>query len=603
MSTAPGSKVAPVEGDLGSSDEKRPHSTGTAPEDEVDLEVYDEGVEFPTEEEIATLRRVADKMPIGAFAIVIVELCERFAYYGLSGPFQNYLQNPLPPGSTSGAPLDGDNGTAGALNMGQTAATGLQNMFSFLAYITPIVCGIIADVKWGRYKTICVFCVVYFVGLLIITLTSIPSALSRGAGLAGWIVGAIVVAFGTGGIKSNVSPLVADQVRRTRMFIKVLPSGERVIVDPNVTITRIYNLFYWCINVGSLSAIATTELEHRVGFWAAFILPTLVFLGTPIVLVGARKTYHKVPPRGSVVIESFRVTGIALRGFWTNPIKYLRESNVTGVWNRAKPSYILAQDDDFVEEVKRTAKACQIFLFFPLYWISYNQITSNLVSMAADMSLHGVPNDLFQNFDPIALIILIPIMDIFVYPGLRRIGIIARPVARIWLGFMFGAVAMVYSAVLQHYIYKTNPCGDFASGCADADGNPTPSTINVWVQIPAYILIAISEVFASITGLEYAYNKAPKRMKSLVMACFLFMVAIGNALNAALASVAIDPKLVGNYAGIGIATFIAGMVFYLLFYKRDRIEEAENEIGKGKRYDSAETLTQEDAEKVVAVQA
>jgi len=395
------------------------------------------------------------------------------------------------------------------------------------------------------------------------------------------------------------------------MFIKVLPSGERVIVDPNVTITRIYNLFYWCINVGSLSSIATTELEHNVSFWAAFLLPTLVFLGTPIVLITANKTYHKVPPRGSVVAETFRVARIALRGFWTSPIQYIRESRSTGVWNRAKPSYVLGDsnaknkqeiaeknrwltwDDDFVDEVKRTAKACQIFLFYPLYWIAYNQITSNLVSMAADMSLHGVPNDLLQNFDPIALIIFIPIMDMLVYPGLRRIGFVARPVFRIWLGFMFGAAAMIYSAVLQHFIYKTNPCGDFASGCADANGNPTPSTINVWIQIPAYVLIAISEIFASITGLEYAYNKAPKRMKSLVMAAFLFTTAIGNAINAALSPVAIDPKLVGNYAGIGIATFIAGMVFYGLYYKRDRIEEAENAIGKGKRYDSATTLTQD----------
>ena len=28
--------------------------------------------------------------------------------------------------------------------------------------------------------------------------------------------------------------------------------------------------------------------------------------------------------------------------------------------------------------------------------------------------------------------------------------------------------------------------------------------------------------------LEYAYNKAPKRMKSLVMAAFLFTTAVGN---------------------------------------------------------------------------
>lgn len=32
-----------------------------------------------------------------------------------------------------------------------------------------------------------------------------------------------------------------------------------------------------------------------------------------------------------------------------------------------------------------------------------------------------------------------------------------------------------------------------------------------------------------------------------------------------------DPKLVGNYSGIAIATFISGCFFYLLFYKRDRV--------------------------------
>lgn len=208
----------------------------------------------------------------------------------------------------------------------------------------------------------------------------------------------------------------------------------------------------------------------------------------------------------------------------------------------------------------------------------------------------------------------------FVYPGLRRMGFVARSIFRIWLGFMFGALAMVYSAVLQHYIYRTNPCGSFVSSC------DTPSSLSVWIQVPPYVLIAISEIFASITGLEYAYNKAPKRMKSVVMSVFLFMTAIGNAINAALSyvsflfyppippsspfplphisppsilsisiipenptltitsrPVAEDPKLVGNYTGIAIASFLAGMAFYLCFYKRDKYEESENAIGKGHR--------------------
>lgn len=44
--------------------------------------------EEPTDEERHTLRKVADKLPWSAFLVAVVELCERFAYYGLSGPFQ-----------------------------------------------------------------------------------------------------------------------------------------------------------------------------------------------------------------------------------------------------------------------------------------------------------------------------------------------------------------------------------------------------------------------------------------------------------------------------------------------------------------------------------
>jgi POT family proton-dependent oligopeptide transporter len=70
-----------------------------------------------------------------------------------------------------------------------------------------------------------------------------------------------VIGFGTGGIKSNVAPLIADQYQRKHMAIKTLKTGERVIIDPAITIQRIYMIFYWCINVGSLSLMGTTYME------------------------------------------------------------------------------------------------------------------------------------------------------------------------------------------------------------------------------------------------------------------------------------------------------------------------------------------------------
>lgn len=74
---------------------------------------------------------------------------------------------------------------------------------------------------------------------------------------------------------------------------------------------------------------------------------------------------------------------------------------------------------------------------------------NNLISQAAEMDDHGIPNDFLQNIDPIALIVFIPLMDLIVYPLLRKMGIHFRPITRIFVGFMFAAAAMAYTAGIQ----------------------------------------------------------------------------------------------------------------------------------------------------------
>lgn len=51
----------------------------------------------PTEQDRLELREISDKIPATAYLVIIIEFCERFTYYGLSGPFQNYIQHPAPP--------------------------------------------------------------------------------------------------------------------------------------------------------------------------------------------------------------------------------------------------------------------------------------------------------------------------------------------------------------------------------------------------------------------------------------------------------------------------------------------------------------------------
>ena len=51
-------------------------------EEDEDGHVGQEGDEWPTEEDLATLRKVPDTIPWPSYTIAFVELCERFSYYG-----------------------------------------------------------------------------------------------------------------------------------------------------------------------------------------------------------------------------------------------------------------------------------------------------------------------------------------------------------------------------------------------------------------------------------------------------------------------------------------------------------------------------------------
>ena len=196
------------------------------------------------------------------------------------------------------------------------------------------------------------------------------------------------------------------------------------------------------------------------------------------------------------------------------------------------------------------------------------------------MVTNGLPNDVLSNLDPLALIIFIPICDLFIYPALRRAGIRFTPLKKITLGFFTGAASMVWAAVVQHYIYKRNPCGYEVATCTDADGNPVTSDLNVWIQTGAYVLIAFSEIFASITGLEYAFTKAPKNMRSLVMSVFFFASAVSAALGEAFVSLSEDPLLVWNYGVMGVLAFVAGCLFWLQYRHLDAQEEELNHLSE-----------------------
>ncbi|KAK2748515.1 hypothetical protein FQN57_000648 [Myotisia sp. PD_48] len=538
--------------------------------------------EIPTDEEIRTLRRVSDHIPWITFSIAFVELCERFSYYGTTIVFVNFIQRPLPPGSTTGATADK---IPGALGMGQRASTGLTLFNQFWAYIMPLAGAYVADEHLGRFNTIMYSIGLALVGHTILIISSIPPIIKNPNGAIGcFSIGLIIMGMGTGGFKSNISPLIAEQYTETQMYIRTEKNGNRVIVDPAATVSRIFHYFYLMINIGALCGqLSMVYAEKYVGFYLSFLLPTIMFCFCPLVLFLCRNKYIRTAPAGSVYYKAMKVWGMAMHGKWSwNPVRTYKNFQQPGMWERARPSnnpvkpVWMTFDDAWVDEVRRGVLACAVFLWYPLYWLSYNQMLNNLTSQSATLRLNGVPNDVVTNLNALALIIFIPIVDKVLFPALRKMGFNFTPVKRITMGFIIAGCSMISATVVQHYIYKLGPCGKYANKCAEEDSIGAP--ISVWVQAVSYVLGGISEIFASVTSLEYAFTKAPRNMRSFVQAVALFMNAFSAALGQALVGLSADPLLEWNYAVTAILAFVGAVGFWFSNRHTDMEEDDLNQL-------------------------
>ena len=299
---------------------------------------------------------------------------------------------------------------------------------------------------------------------------------------------------------------------------------------------------------GAFFAVATSYAERFVGFWLAYLLPGILYMLMPIVLAIGYKRLYKAPPQGSVLVETMKVFRVLLgNGGWKKMLsKAKTPEGDSAFWVRAKPSYIretegsvdlekVFWDDKFVDEIKQSIYACQVFLVTPIFVLADGGIGNQLNDMSVAMTLDGAPNDLISNFNPLAIIVFSPIVAYVILPFFQRIGKPLGPMTRICIGFILASIGCLISTLVQWRIYKTSPCGYYATNCP-AGVSPVP----LWWQIPVYFFPAVGELFCYVTTYEIAYTRSPARMKGLVYALSLLNSAIGSAISLALADVIQD---------------------------------------------------------------
>ena len=131
--------------------------------------------------------------PKSAPYIVGTELAERFSFYGMKAILATFLV------SNFFNPENNPATQAGA----EARSNEISHLFTAISYGCCILGGILADKFLGRYKTIVYLSIIYIIGHLFLAVFE--------SNYQWFIVGLMLIAIGSGGVKPNVSVMVGDQ--------------------------------------------------------------------------------------------------------------------------------------------------------------------------------------------------------------------------------------------------------------------------------------------------------------------------------------------------------------------------------------------------------
>jgi POT family proton-dependent oligopeptide transporter len=460
------------------------------------------------------------------------EAAERFSYYGLRSILVTFL--------VAGFYSKMESSTTAA----NARANEVTHLFVTLSYFMPLVGGILADWYFGKYKIILWISIVYCLGNVFTSsfTTSLPL----------FSTGLVLIAIGAGGIKSCVSANVGDQFDKSNQDL----------------LSKVYGWFYFSINAGSMvSTVLIPTMYDKFGPRIAFGIPGILMALATIIFFSGRKMYVRVPPAGvnrnNLIFISFYA------------LTHLSKKQKGQSWlDVAKGPF----DPEKVEGMKAVYRVMSVFFFALAFWIVWDQNLSEWVLQAAKMnrtigigswSFTMLPGQV-QTFNPVFLLIFIPLFNYWVYPFFDRIGIKTTPLRRLGTGLVLTGVSFAVVAFSQSLI----------------DHGATPS---IWWQILAYVILSAAEVLVSITGLEYAYTHSPKSMKSTMTAVWLMVVSMGNLITAAVQANIADHGILekpltgaGFYWNFDVALIAVFVVAFLIVSPRlkehNYIENPEPEL-------------------------
>uniref|UniRef100_A0A8C1BCC4 Solute carrier family 15 member 2 n=1 Tax=Cyprinus carpio carpio TaxID=630221 RepID=A0A8C1BCC4_CYPCA len=285
--------------------------------------------------------------PVSIAFIVVNEFCERFSYYGMKAVLTLYFIH--------------------YLNWDKDLSTAVYHAFSSLCYFTPLLGALIADSWLGKFKTIIYLSIVYVIGHVVKSVGAIPDVGDSTLHIALSMVGLVLIAFGTGGIKPCVAAFGGDQFDEEN-------TEER---------TKFFSIFYMSINAGRI----WKELIIRVDC----IFETNVFLAVEfnfapilvVVFISGSGLYKKSPPEGNVLVRVCKCIGFAIQNRWRNSKKSPKKSHWLDWAEEKYPKRL-------IQEIKMVFRVLVLYIPLPMFWALFDQQGSRWTLQATRMNMDFV---------------------------------------------------------------------------------------------------------------------------------------------------------------------------------------------------------------------
>ncbi|MCO5593720.1 hypothetical protein L7F22_047737 [Adiantum nelumboides] len=481
-----------------------------------------------------------------AFLILGVEICERLATLGIGINLVLYLRNrmhlPIP-----------------------TSANAVTNFFG-ASFITCLLGGFVADTYLGRYRTIIVGASIQLLGIILMVLSSTLPSLSpppcMGAACKpgnmqqqAILFGALyLIAIGTGGVKSCVSGLGADQFKEEEEH------GRKMM----------QSFFNWFgVGISMASMLATTVLiylQDNMGFGVGYsVSVACITLSLSLFLLGA-PLYHSKPPVGSPISLIARIFLDAFRNRRLQPPPLSPNHLDHGLPPSTKPNLMhtkqflfldkaalahqCASDADAkerdvwipsslekVEEVKKFLRLLPILATTIVFWTGNAQMLTFSTEQAATLdrrlgksfSIPPASLHVFVQWGTISTLVFYDKVLIPLARKWRRNDQGITSLQRIGVGLFLAMLSMVVASFVErkrlklaHHLHLVD------------EGHKKELPMSAFYLAPQYCLVGIGEAFGYIGQLDFFFRESPHRMRSLGTGLCLSTVSFGFFLSSAL---------------------------------------------------------------------